>query len=346
MRVVFLILDAMPPGVVSPTATPNLWAQVLEGGRAPMGGQSLPISVTYSNHAAFMTGVGPEQTGLWGNAAWVDGKFLPTYEAGPRATTLFDRCKQADLRAVVAVGDHKLITTMGALVADRTWPPTAETPVGADLDAFGYLADSAVIEAVGRMDLEADLIVLHLNEPDTTLHVYGPDSVEFAEQVGLSDASYGQLVEFLKPDWDNTILITVSDHQQEQITHPESVNLRAACDEQGWNANVVHDGTAAVLVGELQPDVVRAVDGVEAVWRADEQTLIAWTEPGRMFSIREPRIKGNHGSPRCRPQVAIISGGHELVPALARQIETRRPTTLTWAPLIQSLLGFEGSALD
>ena len=339
MRVVLSILDAMPPGVVTPGATPKLWAQVLEGGRAPIGGLSLPVSVTYSNHAAFVTGVGPKETGLWGNAAWVDGGFVPTYDAGPRATTLFDRCKAADRRAIVAVGDHKLITTMGAQVADISWPPAATIPEGAELDAFGYLADSAVVGAVGEMDLNADLIVLHLNEPDTTLHVHGPDSNEFAEQVGHSDAAYGQLIDLLRPRWDDTVLITVSDHQQEQITHPESVNLRAACDQQGWDAKVVHDGTGALIVGDVRPEVVRAVGGVEGVAVADEQTLIAWTEPGRMFSIREPRIKGNHGSPRCRPQVAIISGGHKLVPALARKIEVEQPTTLTWAPLIQDLLG-------
>ncbi len=339
MRVVFSILDAMPPGVVTPTSTPNLWAQVVEGGRAPLGGLSLPISVTYSNHAAFMTGVGPERTGLWGNAAWVDGGFMPTYDAGPRATTLFDRCKDADRRAVVAVGDHKLVTTMGANVADQTWPPTAEVPKGTKLDAFGYVADSAVVEADGGMDLDADLVVLHLNEPDTTLHVHGPQSREFTEQIGRSDTAYGHLVELLKPRWNDTVLITVSDHQQEQITHPESVNLRGACDQQGWGASVMHDGTAALIVGDIEPEVVRAVEGVEGVTRADEQTLIAWTEPGRMFSIRAPRIKGNHGSPRGRPQVAIISGGHEVVPALARAIEVDQPTTLSWAPLIQRLLG-------
>ncbi len=333
------ILDSMPPGVVTPDATPALWGQVLAGGRAPSGGLSLPVSVTYSNHAAFMTGVGPEETGLWSNAAWVDGRFTQTSKVGPRATTLFDRCTAAGLKSVIAVGDQKLIPTMGATASTEHWPPNGQVPDGTAEDAYGYIADSAVIEASSRLDFGADLVVLHLNEPDTTLHIYGPQSDEFAQQVAKSDAAYGQLLELLAPGWEDTLMITISDHQQETITHPECLNLKAAGVAKGWDARVVHDGTAAVLVGDLSPEQVRSVDGVEGVMRADPQTLIAWTEPGRMFGKGEPLIRGAHGGPRCRPQMAIISGGHPIVSRLARRIETVQPTTLTWAPLIRNLLG-------
>lgn len=339
MRVVLTILDSMPPGAVSPESTPNLWRQVLEGGRAPIGALSLPVSVTYSNHAAFVTGIGPQQTGLWGNAAWVDGRFTSTYKAGPRATTLFDRCIAADRRSVVVLGDHKLVPTMGAQNAAEVWPPSGAAPEGIPLDEYGYPANSAVIDAASSFDLKADFVVLHLNEPDTTLHLHGPDSPEFAEQVRHCDTDYGQLLSLLEPDWDDTVLISISDHQQEAITHPECVDLKEACTQQGWNAKVIHDGTAAIIVGDVSRESVRAVDGVEGVIIADHQTLLAWPDPGKMFGTGQPTAKGNHGSPRCRPQMAIVSGGHEAVPELARQIESVQPSSLTWAPLIQNLLG-------
>lgn len=339
MRVVFTILDSMPPEVVTSEATPHLWEQVASGGRAPLGALSLPISVTYSNHAAFMTGVGPEVTGLWGNSAWVDGAFIKTPKAGPRSKTLFDRCAASGRSSAVGVGDHKLITTMGAGVADQSWPPTPQVPDGTAVDLLGYPADSAVVAAVSELDLHVDLVVLHLNEPDTTLHIFGPQSEEFREQVGRSDAAYGELVDLLQPEWGDTVMISVSDHRQEQITNLECVNLKAACVDQGWGASVAHDGTGAVVVGDVSLEVVRAVPGVEGAVRGDAQTVLAWTEPGRMFGVGEALAKGNHGSPRCRPQMAIISGGHAAVPTLARQIEVERPSTLTWAPLIQDLLG-------
>lgn len=343
MRVVLSILDAMPPGVITPQATPNLWKQVEIGGRAPEGGRSLPMSVTYSNHAAFVTGVGPEVTGLWGNVGYYEGAFHNTYRSGPRATTLFDRCAEAGLRSVCVVGDHSLIQGMGASAASVSWPPTPQVPEGTAVDRYGYPADSAVIEAASELDLaSADLVVMHLNEPDTTLHVFGPESIEFQEQIGLSDQAYGELVELLMPGWDDTVLITISDHQQEQITAAECVDLRTACETAGWDADVRHDGTGALVVsnrpGSVSVEDLRAIEGVEGALRMDENVLIAWTEPGKMFGSGPRPCEGAHGSPRCRPQVAIISGGHDAVPELARSIEKVQPTTLTWAPLIRDLL--------
>lgn len=337
---VLSILDSMPHRVVNAEVTPNLFAQVTAGGRAPDGGRSLPMSVTYSNHAAFVTGVGPETTGLWGNKAWIDDGFVRTWQAGPRAATLFERCSAAGLVAMVAVGDQKLGPTMGTPAASMAWPPTVDVPPGIAVDALGYPADSAVLDVVAGWDLAAaDFLLVHLNEPDTTMHLYGPTSEEAQAQYRESDAAYGRLVELLQPAWHDTVLITISDHEQEPITHPECVDLGAALAHR--DATVAHDGTGAIVVGAIETAEILAIDGVEGV-AADPHhphVRIAWTDPGRMFGVGEPLARGNHGSPRCATQVAIVSGGHPAVPGLARGIESTRPTSLTWAPLIASLLG-------
>ncbi len=339
MRVVLLIMDSMPHSMVNATDTPNIWAQACAGGRAPEGGLSLPISVTYSNHAAFVTGLDPVETKLWGNAGWVDNKFSPTAELGPRGETLFDKCNNAGLRSVAVVGDHHIVTAIGAQSATACWPPTPEVPAGTELDAYGYAADSAVVAAASAVDLSADLVVLHLNEPDTTLHVFGPDSEEALAQIKASDQSYSELVSLLAEGWDNTVLFTISDHTQEQITEEQAINLRGAVESNGWQAVVAHDGTGAIVVGDVTPEQIASVDGVGGATRADDQTVLAWTEPGFMFGKRERYTMGNHGSPRCRTQLAIVSGGHSIVPELASQFETEQPTTLTYAPLISRLLG-------
>lgn len=347
MRVVLAILDAFPHRKVSPELTPNLWQQVVLGGWSPTGGRSLPVSVTYSNHAAFVTGADPTTTGLWGNRGWVPGTgFRATYDIGPEAPTLFDHCAAGGRRSVAAVGDHKLIVTMGASAADESWPPAGKLDATVPLDAYGYPQDVAVIEAASRIDLHADFVLLHLNEPDTTMHVSGPESGDALAQYRASDAAYGQLLELLAPGWDDTVLITISDHDQETIDEPECINLRGWVTDRGIDAEVSHEGTAAVVVGELDDAATTellALDGLEGIEPMSTDpngptVSYAWAEPGWLFGKGAPQVRGNHGSPRCRSQVAIISGGHSDVPAVASKLLTTPPGTLTWAPAIADLL--------
>ena len=347
MRVVFAILDAFPHSVINAQITPNLWEQARLGSMSPPGGESLMLSVTYSNHAAFMTGLPPTQPGHWGNWARVNNEFTKTYDSGPRGHTLFDYCKAADLRSVAVVGDHKLLATMGALEADTSWPPAGSPPTGTPLDAYGYPKDEAVIEAAAAADLDADFILFHLNEPDTSMHMYGPDSSEALTQYRRSDASYGELVDLLAPLWDETVLITVSDHCQEPTDHPDCVNLRDHAKKAGWPVQIRNDGTGAIVIAteeisqqefaKVHTEIAQ-VDGIEGgVW-ADPNVYLVWTEPHRMFGRGEPLAKGNHGSPRCTQQVAIVSGGHPAAESLGASIQSDRPGTLTWAPKIKELL--------
>ena len=109
-RVAMVILDAMPDRHLDPVRTPNLWHQARAGGRAPGGGVSVPVSVTYANHAAFVTGADPAATGVHGNHTWIEEQgWVLSPDAGPRAVTLFDRVAEltvdpdarfADLRAL------------------------------------------------------------------------------------------------------------------------------------------------------------------------------------------------------------------------------------------------------
>ena len=49
-----VVIDALPNRLVGEELTPCLWAQAAVGGRAPGGGESLLMSVTYANHAVFV----------------------------------------------------------------------------------------------------------------------------------------------------------------------------------------------------------------------------------------------------------------------------------------------------
>ncbi len=83
-----------------------------------MGALSLPVSVTYANHAAFVTGVDPTITGVHGNHTWTDHGWMPAPKLGPRATTLFERVRAAGGTSAMVVGDQKLVGQMGGSSAD------------------------------------------------------------------------------------------------------------------------------------------------------------------------------------------------------------------------------------
>jgi hypothetical protein len=100
----------------------------------------------------------------------------------------------------------------------------------------------------------------------------------------------------------------------------------------------------AYIDDERLQAMIRAVDGVEAATALTPDVWMAWTEPGRAFGSTPIPIYGQHGSPRCRTQMAIVSGGDHRVAAVARQIEQSHPSVLDWAPLIAGLLQIDGDA--
>jgi hypothetical protein len=347
LRVVMIIIDAMPHRHVSPALTPHLWAQAASGGRAPMGALSLPVSVTYANHAAFVTGADPVVTGLHGNHAWADERgWVSAPKEGPRATTLFERVGAAGGSSAMVAGDQKLVSQMGGSRADVVWPPGGRLPDGTDRCAFGYASDAAVLAALGHVDLDVDFAVIHLNEPDTTSHLHGPDSVAALDQYRATDAAYGDVVAQLADGWDHTIVLTVSDHDQESITDLAPVELveafatvdAVAVANEG-TAALVHRSPSATDLDDVRLlELIRSVDGVESACALTPDVWMAWTEPGRAFGATSIPIHGQHGSPRCRTQLAIVSGGDHRAAPVTRDIERTQPSVLDWAPTIARLL--------
>ena len=299
------------------------------------------MSVTYANHAAFVTGIDPALSGVYGNHTWIDGEgWVSAPKAGPRATTLFDLVADAGGRSVTVVGDHKLIAQMGGGRADHHWPPDGWIPEGTPRCEFGYPTDAAVVAAAAAADLDADLVDLHLNQPDTTSHLHGPDSEQALAQYSSTDAAYGQLIDLLSDGWDRTVVVTVSDHDQEAITDPNPVPLAEALTAFS-DLSVVTEGTGALVhgpVADVALDALLAVDGVGGAEQLSDDVWMAWTEPGRAFDDAPIPILGQHGSPRCHTQVAIVSGGDPHAAPLARQIEATGPSALDWAPIVSRLL--------
>ena len=110
---------------------------------------------------------------------------------------------------------------------------------------FGYASDAAVLAALDKVDLDVDFAVVHLDEPDTTSHMLRTDSAEALEQYRSTDAAYGEVIARLADGW-STIVLTLSDHDQETITDQTPVALAdALADVEGWS--VADEGTAALV---------------------------------------------------------------------------------------------------
>ncbi|MEO1057134.1 MAG: alkaline phosphatase family protein [Actinomycetota bacterium] len=355
--VAMVVIDALPHRHVGPDTTPHLWSVAESGAFAPTGGRSTSVSVTYANHAALITGAPPAQTWVHGNHTWDGTSWAPAPKLGPRAATLFDHVAAMGGRSAFVAGDHKLVHQMGATTATHHWPPDGRIPAEAPRCIYGYAADVAVLGAATDLLADSplpDLVVLHLNEPDTAAHHFGPDSADALGRYRATDAVFGEFVELLRQQWDDVVLIVVSDHDQEEITDQieahggrAGVELAEALADLD-DVNVAHEGTAALIHVDHDSNAgavrarAAALDGVEGVETLDHDgpgsVLLAWTAPGRSFGTMPVDLRGQHGSPRCRTQVAVVGGGHSAAADLGKRIVEAPPSVLAWAPAIRTLL--------
>jgi hypothetical protein len=346
MRVVLLVLDAQPLRHVNPGTTPVLAGLAAEGGCAPTGGRAVLTSATYPNHATFVTGMDAAGHGLYANHVVRDGRVVRAYDVGPSALTLFDACRSAGRRATAVLGDHHLVPVMGASAADTHWPPDGTLPENRRLDAFGYLHDAETIEplraaAAGRFDL----LVSQLNGPDTAAHRHGPDSADALDVYTETDGYVGELVETLRPEWDDTVLIVVSDHDQTTVTEPEPVDLHAAAARAGVEARIILEGDGAVVVGDdpLAGSWLDGLDGVAGTAPLGPSWRFVSAERGHWFAPAgtEMSLHGIHGGMATRAQVAVVAGGHPSVGPMAASIAARPPDAADWAVTIADLLQVE-----
>lgn len=357
-RVAFIVLDALPNRCVDPAVTPNLWALAATGGRAPEGATSVLSSNTYPNHASFVTGDDPSVHGLALNSVVrAGGDVVAAHVAGPATPTWFDRAGSG-VRTALVVGDHHLVGVMGGERADHCWPDGGELAPETPRSRFGYATDDAVVDAVASLlaDHRPDLLVAQLDESDTAAHLWGPDADRTLAQYTATDAALGRILGLLEPDWDDTVIIVVSDHEQEWIDLEAPPVLLADAFAHDDRVIVVEEGASALVVArdpDPEPptggaglsdleDAILAVDGVSGIVPTPGGWLV-WSAPGRPFGENVWGLRGMHGSPRTATQVAVVGGGHPEVAVLAAGFAQRRPHATDWAPIVERLVSRSAS---
>lgn len=340
MGVVFCIIDSLPPRWVTEEVTPHLWAVAEAGGHRPEGARAVMSSSTYPNHATFATGTDPVDHRVITNQVFADGRFVPAARVGPVGTTIFDACARADRSTAAVLGDQHLVGVMRATGATRHWPPHGRLPDDAARDEFGYAADQTVLDAVDAMGaLDADLAVVHFNEPDTACHLFGPDSSEARDRFTQTDRAFGELVR--RMGWDDTVLVVVSDHDQEVVDDRQPFDLAAHLAQESLPGLVHHEGAAAMVVGGPGLETLVDLEEIGGGWPVDDDITVVWTQEGAAFGEVSYGLRGQHGSPRTQRQVAVVGGGHPAVDEVAAALADRRPTACDWAPTIARLLSVE-----
>jgi len=349
MRVVFLVEDSLPNRFVGPDLTPTLWSLIGEGGWHPDGGTSVLASSTYPNHATFVTGRDVDSHRIFTNDIWDGSSFVCSSTIGPVGDTVFDASQRAGRSTAAILGDTTMVGCMGASTADVFWPPAEGVPDDVDVDCLGYPSNKTVIEALGSTHaaaLETDLLYVHLNDPDSTLHRFGPDAGETSSRIREVDDDLGTIVELLTPRWDETVLFVVSDHDHEQIDHDLApIDLQAELIAAGMPGYANNEGMVGIVYDSPGAWTLSRLACVQGARDVADKITIVWSERGRIFGSDSDEngaiskaINGQHGSPRTRTQVAAVSGGHPIVGAVATRISGHRPYATDYAWMIAELL--------
>lgn len=350
-RVILLGLDGFPLGALSPERTPTLWRLGAGGGRLapPLGVAALPAT-TYPGFTSLLTGLEPvdhriRTTGPRPDAVpgWAGELLLPV-----TAPTILDVAAEAGRRVVAVMGDHLLWWVIRASVADDagSWPPGGHVPHDALRDAHGYPTNDAVgshlLAAVA--DPSTDLVFGHLNEADTLGHDLGPAAPATLAAVAATDELVTRLVEALRPDWDRSVLVVVSDHDMDGRSREAPIGLEATPGLVDLLDGVAPDGGAAILrprgsgSPEALADAVLGVPGVATTWVERDGMVVAGADPGRIFAGSKPHEAGEHGGPSTARTLAIVAGGHPAVTILRNAVEEAPPRLSSWAGRLAAVL--------
>jgi len=342
-RVVLLGLDGFPNNALSPTSTPNLWGLGRSGGMAPDGGRAALPSTTYPGFSSLLTGARPPVHGVRTTASAAGAVPGWAGETSVGVDTLFDAGRRLGRTTAAILGDHKLHRVLGTETASLLWPSDGTPATGTRLDLLGYALNAEVrgplLEAVG--DPRIDFVFGHLNEADTLGHVLGPEHPTAQACYQATDALVGEVVDVLRADWARTVVIVVSDHDMEAATTDPPIRLDLPGVED-W----IGDGGAAFVRLAPRADArevgasLAATAGV-ADWVEDRPAvLLAHATRGRLFARTRLPIRGIHGGTGTQRTLAIVGGGHRLVPAIGLAIGRRPPRLADWGTTIAALLGF------
>jgi hypothetical protein len=350
-RVLWVVVDSLPPDCVNDAEMPWLAGLASEGGMAAGGGHAVMPALTYPNLASFVTGAGPTSHGIAANRVFRNGRWRGAEELGPSVPTVFDRLAARGRPAAAVFGDQNLVGVCGALTATTHWPRGGVHVDGTALAGTGYAADSEVLAAAGEMDLPAHaLTFVQFDEMDSVSHIHGPRSREAGETVRDVDSGLARLADAYSDVWDETLVVVLSDHLQEAtegepVPFDEVVASALGVDpppnpyEGDAAGRWRTEGTVAWISREARSELGDPVrlPGVEGSGLLGDGTAVAWGPEGSLLGLDWGQ-RGDHGSPRTARQVAVVGGGHPAAGRIGESISRKPPLCTEWADWVMGVL--------
>ena len=144
-------------------------------------------------------------------------------------------------------------------------------------------------------------------------------------------------LERFRAQWGETLVVVVSDHDHEAV-NPGAIDLAGEVEARGLDLKVDHEGTAALVLGEIAEAQLLELPGVADSLVLAPEIRLVWGAPGQQFGT-DWGLAAQHGSPRTTKQLAVVGGGHPAAQEIARQISSASPQATEWAGRARSFLG-------
>lgn len=209
-KVLLVSMDGFRWDYIRRAQTPNFHRMAREGVRVPFINNTF-ITKTFPCHYSIVTGLYEESHGIIANRMY-DPVFNETFTMGTTAGKWWDEghplwnlVQRHGLKSAVYFWPGSESEIRG--LRPNIWRPYNESV------PFKVRVDT-VISWLNNSSYVIDLALLYFNEPDTTGHMYGPDSQEVLQKVADMDEILGYIFDKLNETGllDTVNLIVTSDH--------------------------------------------------------------------------------------------------------------------------------------
>lgn len=371
LDVYVIVTDGMRPDELNPAQAPTLhrWAT---GGTWFTDASSVMIAETLPNHAAMVTGVLPERSGVPANAIWdhaVGDERTLDRPDDLRAPTMLDRVRtEAGLTTASVLSKDYLHGLFGGR-ASVQWAPFPLVPI------TDHSLDWFTVEALKQTvtDHSPRFTFVNLGDMDRFGHMdLSGTSLRLARNQAIfnSDHKLWNFEQFLRSTgrWERSVVIVLADHGMDWSDPMSLISAAGALDAdpllrgrfgiaQNGGADTFaylgpdHERDASLarlreVVGGL-PGVHRLYDTTELNLGERGGDLVATCRPGWRFSDPTPfsnPIPGNHGHEVTLGIPFFIGGGHRIVRRGA--VVDRPARTLDVAPTVARLFGLAHDEMD
>jgi len=204
---IIISVDGMRPDLALRANMPTLRSRMIERGAFSFWARSTEVSITLPTHTSMLTGVPPEEHGIFFNN---DGPEEPVH---PKVPSIFEYAKKAGYTTAMATGKSKMRVIPLPESIDYDHVP----PRGSGANNLKVAETAASIIKEHR----PGLLFVHFGDTDGRGHHIGWGTPEQIEAFEVTDKCLGMIFDALEEQnlLDSTVVILMADHGGRQRWH-------------------------------------------------------------------------------------------------------------------------------